>query len=129
MSLKRLHSGCFHRTGGTLLRKPWVCQPLFQRLIVSLHSFTVNPNPSHFLCLVRLSSCFTFQGSTAVLVRIRTVLTSGSLYSLSIHQVNFIQQPLPNGSKTGAGGKFDVSGALGRGQAASTGLTTLLQFW
>ncbi|KAN0125825.1 H+/Oligopeptide symporter [Russula decolorans] len=43
--------------------------------------------------------------------------------------VNFIQQPLPKGSKTGAGGKHGVSGALGRGQSASTGLTTLLQFW
>lgn len=129
MFLKRLHSDCFRRTGGTLLRKFWFCQPLFQRLIVSLHSSMVDPNPSHFLCLVRLSSCSTFQGSTAVLVRIRTILTLGSVYSLSIHQVNFIQQPLPNGSKTGAGGKYDVSGALGRGQAASTGLTTLLQFW
>ncbi|KAF8483595.1 oligopeptide transporter [Russula ochroleuca] len=43
--------------------------------------------------------------------------------------VNYIQQPLPEGSKTGAGGKHGVSGALGRGQSASTGLTTLLLFW
>ncbi|KAI0002460.1 peptide transporter PTR2A [Russula compacta] len=43
--------------------------------------------------------------------------------------VNFIQQPLPQGSKTGAGGKNGVSGALGQGQAASTGLTTFMQFW
>ncbi|KAI9512004.1 oligopeptide transporter [Russula earlei] len=35
--------------------------------------------------------------------------------------VNFIQQPLPKGSSTGAGGKNGVS--------ASTGLTTLMQFW
>lgn len=48
---------------------------------------------------------------------------------ISILQVNFIQQPLPKGSKTGAGGKHGISGALGRGQSASTGLTTLLQFW
>ncbi|KAF8504545.1 peptide transporter PTR2A [Russula emetica] len=46
---------------------------------------------------------------------------SGSVYLSS--------QPLPKGSKTGAGGKHGVSGALGRGQSASTGLTTLLQFW
>ena len=44
-------------------------------------------------------------------------------------QVNFIQQPLPKGSKTGAGGKHGVSGALGQKQETSTGLTTFLQFW
>ncbi|KAI0291954.1 hypothetical protein BC826DRAFT_457274 [Russula brevipes] len=43
--------------------------------------------------------------------------------------VNFIQQPLPPGSKTGAGGKNRVSGALGQKQETSTGLTTFLQFW
>ena len=44
-------------------------------------------------------------------------------------QTNFIQQPLPKGSKTGAGGKHGVSGALGQKQETSTGLTTFLQFW
>lgn len=78
---------------------------------------------------MRLSPRFTFQGSTVIFVRLCDMLTSGSAYSLSIPQVNFIQQPLPKGSKTGAGGKNEVSGALGRGQAASTGLTTLVQFW
>ncbi|KAI0254495.1 peptide transporter PTR2A [Lactifluus subvellereus] len=43
--------------------------------------------------------------------------------------VNFIQQPLPKGSKTGAGGKHGVSGALGQRQETSTALTTLMQFW
>lgn len=38
--------------------------------------------------------------------------------------VNFIQQPLPEGSTTGAGFEGQ-SGALGMGQRASTGLTTL----
>lgn len=37
--------------------------------------------------------------------------------------VNFIQQPLPDGSSTGAG-HSGQSGALGMGQRASTGLTT-----
>ena len=46
-----------------------------------------------------------------------------------LFQVNFIQQPLPKGSKTGAGGKNGVSGALGQKQETSTGLTTLMQFW
>jgi hypothetical protein len=38
-----------------------------------------------------------------------------------ISVVNFIQQPLPEGSRTGAG---DQPGALNMGQRASTGLTT-----
>lgn len=38
--------------------------------------------------------------------------------------VNFIQQPLPEGSTTGAGFEGQ-SGALDMGQRASTGLTTL----
>ncbi|KAF9233612.1 POT family-domain-containing protein [Melanogaster broomeanus] len=45
-----------------------------------------------------------------------------------IAQVNFIQQPLPPGSVTGAGGP-NQSGALGKGQQMSTGLTTFYQFW
>ncbi|KIO00277.1 hypothetical protein M404DRAFT_963670 [Pisolithus tinctorius Marx 270] len=43
--------------------------------------------------------------------------------------VNFIQQPLPPNSTTGAGGLNGQSGALGRGQQMSTGLTTFYQFW
>jgi POT family proton-dependent oligopeptide transporter len=39
------------------------------------------------------------------------------------------QQPLPRGSRTGAGGHDRVSGALGRGIQAATGLTTFNQFW
>lgn len=38
--------------------------------------------------------------------------------------VNFIQQPLPEGSTTGAAGHSTQPGALGQGQQASTGLTT-----
>lgn len=38
--------------------------------------------------------------------------------------MNFIQQPLPRGSTTGAGFEGQ-SGALDMGQRASTGLTTL----
>jgi len=42
---------------------------------------------------------------------------------------NFIQQKLPEGSTTGAGGKDGQSGALGMDQRASTGITTFNQFW
>lgn len=129
MSLKRLHSDRLCRAGGTLLRKCQVCEPLFHGLILSLHSITVKSH--HFSRLGRyaLIIYFCFQGSTVILVRLCSIHTSGSVYSPTIPQVNFIQQPLPKGSKTGAGGKDGVSGALDRGQSASTGLTTFLQFW
>jgi proton-dependent oligopeptide transporter, POT family len=42
---------------------------------------------------------------------------------------NFIQQPLPDGSKTGAAGTHGQAGALGKGQRASTGIGTFNQFW
>lgn len=65
---------------------------------------------AYLIAFVELAERFSFYGSTAVFV-------------------NFIQQPLPKGSKTGAGGKHGVSGALGQKQQTSTGLTTFLQFW
>jgi proton-dependent oligopeptide transporter, POT family len=42
---------------------------------------------------------------------------------------NFISEPLPDGSTTGAGGADGQSGALGLGQRAATGLTLFNQFW
>ncbi|TFK37848.1 POT family-domain-containing protein [Crucibulum laeve] len=52
-----------------------------------------------------------------------------SFYGSSVVFTNFIQQPLPKGSHTGAGFLLGQSGALGLGQRASTGLTTFYQFW
>lgn len=52
-----------------------------------------------------------------------------SFYGTSVLLTNFIQQPLPQGSHTGAGFAHGQSGALGLGQRASTGLTTFYQFW
>lgn len=54
-----------------------------------------------------------------------------SYYGTIIVYTNFIQQPLPDGSTTGAGGPDSqaVSGALGMGQRASTGITTFNQFF
>jgi len=51
-----------------------------------------------------------------------------SYYGTTVVFVNFIQQPLPEGSSTGAG-HSGQSGALGMGQRASTGLVTFNQFW
>lgn len=42
---------------------------------------------------------------------------------------NFIQRPLPPGSRTGAGGHDGQPGALGMGQKAAFGLTTFNTFW
>ncbi|KAL0572404.1 hypothetical protein V5O48_009565 [Marasmius crinis-equi] len=50
-------------------------------------------------------------------------------YGCSVVFTNFIQQPLPTDSLTGAGLAHGQSGALGLGQRASTGLTTFYQFW
>uniref|UniRef100_A0A0W0FSY4 Putative peptide transporter PTR2A n=1 Tax=Moniliophthora roreri TaxID=221103 RepID=A0A0W0FSY4_MONRR len=52
-----------------------------------------------------------------------------SYYGTSVVFTNFIQQPLPDGSRTGAAGLDGQAGALGKGQRASTGLTTFYSFW
>lgn len=59
---------------------------------------------AYTIAFVELCERFSYYGTTAVFV-------------------NFIQQPLPDGSSTGAG-HSGQSGALGMGQRASTGLTT-----
>ncbi|KAA1472584.1 PTR2-domain-containing protein [Dentipellis sp. KUC8613] len=65
---------------------------------------------TYLIAFVELAERFSFYGSTIVFV-------------------NFIQQPLPAGSNTGAGGADGQSGALNQGQQTSTGLTTLNAFW
>ncbi|EJD07177.1 PTR2-domain-containing protein [Fomitiporia mediterranea MF3/22] len=52
-----------------------------------------------------------------------------SYYGATVVFTNFIQQPLPVGSKSGAGGPNGQSGALGMGQRASTGISTFNSFW
>ncbi|KDR86044.1 hypothetical protein GALMADRAFT_109580 [Galerina marginata CBS 339.88] len=52
-----------------------------------------------------------------------------SYYGSSVVFTNFIQRPLPPGSRTGAAGLHGQAGALGLGQRASTGLTTFYLFW
>ena len=50
-----------------------------------------------------------------------------SYYGTTVVFTNFIQQPLPDGSHTGAGGRDGQSGALGKGQQASTGKSGLMR--
>jgi POT family proton-dependent oligopeptide transporter len=65
---------------------------------------------------------------TAYLIAIVEMTERFSFYGSSVVFTNFIQQPLPPGSRTGAGFSGQ-SGALGLGQRASTGLTTFYNFW
>ncbi|RPD65541.1 oligopeptide transporter [Lentinus tigrinus ALCF2SS1-7] len=50
-----------------------------------------------------------------------------SYYGSTVVFTNFLQQPLPPGSRTGA--DVEQAGALGLGQRASTGLGTFNTFW
>ncbi|KAI0165268.1 PTR2-domain-containing protein [Hypoxylon sp. FL1284] len=52
-----------------------------------------------------------------------------SYYGTTAVFVNFISEPLPAGSTTGAGGTDLQAGALGQGQQASTGLVLFNSFW
>ncbi|THH01943.1 hypothetical protein EW026_g848 [Hermanssonia centrifuga] len=52
-----------------------------------------------------------------------------SYYGTTVVFTNFIQQPLPKGSRTGSSGATGQPGALGLGQRASTGLSTFNSFW
>lgn len=67
------------------------------------------PWMAYSVCFVELCERFSYYGTTAVFT-------------------NFIQQPLPDGSSTGAG-KSGQSGALGMGQRAAFGLNTFNSFW
>ncbi|KZT71072.1 PTR2-domain-containing protein [Daedalea quercina L-15889] len=52
-----------------------------------------------------------------------------SYYGTTVVFTNFIQQPLPPGSQTGAGYAHGQSGALGLGQRASTAVGMFNMFW
>ncbi|KAF8313213.1 PTR2-domain-containing protein [Clavulina sp. PMI_390] len=65
----------------------------------------------------------------AYLIGIVEMAERFSYYGSSAVFTNFIQRPLPPGSRTGAGGANNVSGALGLGTQASQGLTTFYSFW
>ncbi|KAI2467330.1 PTR2-domain-containing protein [Annulohypoxylon bovei var. microspora] len=62
------------------------------------------------IAFIELCERFAYYGTTAVFV-------------------NFISEPLPAGSTTGAGGTDLQAGALGQGQQASTGLVLFNSFW
>lgn len=98
-------------------------------LLSSQYYGRLAPRRFYYVCNIILIAFFYLLGSTVVFVSFFLVCPHTNPLVYPLFQVNFIQQPLPKGSKTGAGGKNGVSGALGQKQETSTGLTTLMQFW
>ncbi|KAK7436702.1 hypothetical protein VKT23_018957 [Stygiomarasmius scandens] len=91
-----------------------------------IHDGLVFPTEEERLTLRRVSDRIPW---AAYLIAIVEMAERFSYYGSTVVFTNFIQQPLPDGSNTGAGGADGQSGALGRGQQTSTGLTTFYQFW
>jgi len=86
------------------------------------------PTEEEWATLPRVAGSIPWQAWTVAAVEF---VERFSYYGTSAVFVNFIQKPLPKGSKTGAGflKKGVSSGALDMGQRASTGLTMFNQFW
>jgi POT family proton-dependent oligopeptide transporter len=91
-----------------------------------VHAGLVFPTEEEIATLRRVSDTIPWN---AYLIGIVELAERFSFYGSSVVFTNFIQQPLPKGSHTGAGFAHGQSGALGLGQRASTGLTTFYQFW
>ncbi|RPD65524.1 oligopeptide transporter [Lentinus tigrinus ALCF2SS1-7] len=64
---------------------------------------------------------------SAYLIAVCELAERFSYYGTTVVFTNFIQQPLPPGSRTGA--NIEQAGALGMGQRASTGIGTFNTFW
>jgi len=94
--------------------------------IESIHDALQFPNEHERETLRRVSDSIPWN---AYLVAFVELAERFSFYGSSVVFTNFIQQPLPLGSRTGAGGLNGQAGALGMGQRASFGLTTFYQFW
>jgi POT family proton-dependent oligopeptide transporter len=92
----------------------------------SIHEGLQFPTAEEMLSLRRVSDAIPWN---AYLIAIVELAERFSYYGSSVVFTNYIQQPLPPFSRTGAGGANGQSGALGAGQQMSTGLTTFYQFW
>ncbi|KIO00630.1 hypothetical protein M404DRAFT_29323 [Pisolithus tinctorius Marx 270] len=91
-----------------------------------LHEGLEFPTEGELIALRRVSDTIPW---TVYMIAVVGLAERFSYYGATAVFVNFIQQPLPPNSTTGAGGLHGQSGALGRGQQMSTGLTTFYQFW
>ena len=74
------------------------------------------------IAFVEAAERFSYYGSTQVFTNCE--YTYHCLQMALADPFVVIQQPLPEGSRTGAGGKDGQSGALGRGQQTANGLIT-----
>jgi POT family proton-dependent oligopeptide transporter len=82
------------------------------------------PTPEEMSSLRRVSGPIPLKVFTIAIIEL---CERFSYYGCTVVFTNFIQQPLPDGSNTGA--DVEQPGALGMGQRASTGITTFNQFW
>ncbi|KAJ7238288.1 PTR2-domain-containing protein [Mycena haematopus] len=94
--------------------------------IDGIHDGLVCPTEEELATLRRVGDAIPWN---AYLIAIVEMAERFSYYGAGVVFTNFIQYPLPVGSHTGAGLLNGQSGALGRGQHASTGITTSYQFW
>ncbi|KIL56425.1 hypothetical protein M378DRAFT_172730 [Amanita muscaria Koide BX008] len=91
-----------------------------------IHAGLEFPTEEERLTLRRVSDAIPWN---AYLIAFVELAERFSFYGCTVVFTNFIQQPLPDGSHTGAGFATGQSGALGLLQQASTGLTTFYMFW
>ncbi|KAF9261642.1 PTR2-domain-containing protein [Marasmius fiardii PR-910] len=91
-----------------------------------IHDGLVFPTEEEKVTLRRVSDKIPWN---AYLIAFVEMAERFSYYGSVIVFTNFIQHPLPPGSRTGAGGADGQSGALGKNQQTSTGLNTFYQFW
>jgi len=75
------------------------------------------PWAAYTIAFVEFGERFSYYGTTAVCMYSRSIIFHAATDGSSV--VNFIQQPLPPGSSTGASGTYGQAGALGQGQRVS----------
>ncbi|KAJ7676384.1 peptide transporter PTR2A [Mycena rosella] len=94
--------------------------------IDGIHDGLVCPTEEERATLRRVADTIPWN---AYLIALVELAERFSFYGAGVVFTNFVQYPLPAGSHTGAGMRDGQSGALGKGQQASTGITTFYQFW
>ncbi|KAI6115482.1 POT family-domain-containing protein [Pisolithus croceorrhizus] len=114
------------RTYDYSLRKDGTVSDETADMVDSIHEGLEFPTAEELTTLRRVSDAIPW---TAYMIAVVELAERFSYYGASAVFVNYIQQPLPPNSITGAGGLNGQSGALGKGQQMSTGLTTFYQFW
>ncbi|KAJ6566053.1 peptide transporter PTR2A [Mycena capillaripes] len=94
--------------------------------IDGVHDGLTCPSEEQLATLQRVGDAIPWN---AYLIAIVELAERFSYYGTVVVFTNFIQYPLPLGSHTGAGLLNGQSGALGKGQHTSTGITTAYKIW